>query len=55
MPELHKQLSYMGAELLHEVLNGYPYSFQNAKKQNNNLATYGKLFGEYIPYVIIII
>lgn len=41
MPELHKELSEMGANLLWEVISGYPKSFENPSKQSDHFATYG--------------
>ncbi|XP_073820420.1 methionyl-tRNA formyltransferase, mitochondrial [Musca autumnalis] len=40
MPELHKELSEKGADLLWQVISGYPQSFENPMKQNDQEATH---------------
>ncbi|XP_061400638.1 methionyl-tRNA formyltransferase, mitochondrial [Musca vetustissima] len=40
MPELHKELSEKGADLLWQVISEYPKSFENPMKQNDQEATY---------------
>lgn len=42
MPELHQELAEEGANLLLEVVKGYPKSFENPLKQNEQDASYGK-------------
>lgn len=41
MPELHKQLAEEGAQLLLDVIRGYPKTFENPIKQNDQQASYG--------------
>lgn len=43
MPELHKELAEEGANLLLEVVKGYPKSFENPLKQNEQEASYGNI------------
>ncbi|XP_013118630.2 methionyl-tRNA formyltransferase, mitochondrial [Stomoxys calcitrans] len=40
MPHLHKKLSQEGADLLWQVIAGYPSSFENPLKQSDENATY---------------
>ncbi|XP_075145298.1 methionyl-tRNA formyltransferase, mitochondrial isoform X2 [Haematobia irritans] len=40
MPELHRKLSEEGADLLWNVISGYPQSFENPRKQNEENASY---------------
>ncbi|XP_065367876.1 methionyl-tRNA formyltransferase, mitochondrial [Calliphora vicina] len=40
MPELHKELAGEGANLLLEVVKGYPQTFKNPLKQNEEEASY---------------
>lgn len=44
MPDLHKELSEKGADLLWQVVSGYPKTFENPMKQNDKDATYGRRF-----------
>lgn len=42
MPELYKELAKQGADLLLNVVQGYPETFANPLKQNEKEASYGK-------------
>lgn len=44
MPELHKELAGEGANLLLDVVKGYPQTFKNPLKQNEKEASYGKFY-----------
>lgn len=57
MPELHKQLAEEGAELLFDVIRGYPKTFESPIQQNDEQASYGiysqKKYFEIAPNIFI--